>query len=174
MGPVLRRAVLGLLLLLAVPAAWAATPDAPADSITHHEFKVGEASVAFTATAATLPFTNDKGEGRAGIFYVAYTRDEANADRRPITFVFNGGPGASSAYLHLGALGPRIVPFGPEGQMPEPAAKLVDNPDHWLDLTDLVFVDPAGTGYSAITNEAGKRHWGVSEDLESIAAFIDR
>ena len=174
MGPVLRRAMLGLLLLLAVPAAWAATPDAPAESITHHQVKVGEASVAFTATAATLSFANDKGEGRAGIFYVAYTRDEANPDRRPITFVFNGGPGASSAYLHLGALGPRIVPFGPEGQMPEPAAKLVDNPDHWLDLTDLVFVDPAGTGYSAITNEAGKRHWGVSEDLESIAAFIDR
>lgn len=174
MGPVLRRAMLGLLLLLAVPAAWAATPDAPAESITHHRFKVGEESVAFTATAATLPFAIDKGDGRAGIFYVAYTRDEANAERRPITFVFNGGPGASSAYLHLGALGPRIVPFGSEGQLPEPAAKLVDNPDHWLDLTDLVFVDPAGTGYSAIADEDGKRHWGVSEDLDSIAAFIDR
>jgi carboxypeptidase C (cathepsin A) len=165
--------MLGLLVLLVVPTAWAATPDMPAESITHHRFKVGEESVAFTATAATLPFANDKGDGRAGIFYVAYTRDEANAERRPITFVFNGGPGASSAYLHLGALGPRIVPFGPEGQLPEPSAKLVDNPDHWLDLTDLVFVDPVGTGYSRPVGD-GKRYWGVEEDLKSLASFIDR
>jgi carboxypeptidase C (cathepsin A) len=171
--PLLRRALLVLLLLVAVPAA-AATPDDPADSITHHHFTVGEQSVAFTATAATLGLNNDKGERQAGIFYVAYTRDGAIPDRRPITFVFNGGPGASSAYLHLGALGPRILPFGSAGQMPDAAAKLVDNPDHWLDLTDLVFVDPVGTGYSRAIGEAGKRFWGVTEDLDSFATFIDR
>jgi len=174
MRPLLRRAVLALLFLAAVPVAYAATLDGPADSVTHHQFQVGDASVAFTATAATLPLTDDKGERQAGIFYVAYTRDEADAERRPVTFVFNGGPGSSSAYLHLGALGPRIVSFGPQGQMLAPAAKLVDNPDHWLDLTDLVFIDPVGTGYSRTVGDAGKRYWGVTEDLASIATFIDR
>jgi carboxypeptidase C (cathepsin A) len=170
--PLLRRALLILLLVVATPVA-AATPDEPAESITHPQFTVGGQSVAFTATAATLALNDDKGERQAGIFYVAYTRDGANPDRRPITFVFNGGPGSSSAYLHLGALGPRIVPFGPDGQMPDAAAKLVDNPDHWLDFTDLVFIDPVGTGYSRATGD-GKRYWGVNEDLASLANFIDR
>jgi carboxypeptidase C (cathepsin A) len=178
-----RRAIFGLLTAAAVAAAtistaplsmaWAAAPDSAPDSVTHHQFKVGDRPVDFTVTAATLPLNDDKGERRAGLFHVAYTRDGADPNRRPITFVFNGGPGASSAYLHLGALGPRIVPFGPDGQMPEPAAKLVDNPYHWLDLSDLVFVDPVGTGYSRPVGE-GKRYWGVSEDLESLAGFIDR
>jgi carboxypeptidase C (cathepsin A) len=173
--PLKRRVVLGLLAAAAaLPSAHAATPpDSAPDSVTHHQFAVGGQSVDFTVTSATLPLTDDKGERRAGIFHVAYTRDNADPDRRPVTFVFNGGPGASSAYLHLGALGPRIVPFGTEGQMPEPAAKLVDNPDHWLDLTDLVFVDPVGTGYSRPVGD-GKRYWGVEEDLKSLASFIDR
>jgi len=174
MSLLLRRAVLALLLIVAVPLANAATPDAPADSITHHEFKVGEANVPFTIAAATLPLANDKGEREAGMFYVAYTRDGANVERRPITFVFNGGPGSSSAYLHLGALGPMIVAFGRDGQMPPPAARLVENPNHWLGLTDLVFIDPVGTGYSRAVGDAGKRYWGVTEDLASIATFIHR
>ena len=82
------------------------------------------------------------------MFYVPTRATARHATTRPITFVFNGGPGASSAYLHLGALGPRIVEFGADGQMPAPPAHLIDNPDNWLDLTDLVFVDPVGTGYS--------------------------
>jgi carboxypeptidase C (cathepsin A) len=176
--PLGRRAVLGLLATLAVPVAtisepWAATSDAPADSITHQQFVIGSRSVDFTVTAATLPLTNDTGERQAGIFHVAYMRDGADPERRPITFVFNGGPGSSSAFLHLGALGPRIVPFGPDGQMPEGAVRLVDNPDTWLDLTDLVFVDPVGTGYSRAKGD-GKRFWGVAEDLGSLASFIDR
>lgn len=174
MGLLLRRALLVLLLATAAPLAHATTPDAPADSITHHEFRVGDANVPFTVAAATLPLSNDKGERQGGIFYVAYTRAGVNAERRPITFAFNGGPGSSSAYLHLGALGPRIVPFGADGQMPPPAAGLVDNPDHWLDLTDLVFIDPVGTGYSTAIGDAANRYWGVTEDLASIAAFIDR
>ena len=104
----LRRGLVGLAFALLASASLAATPDAPADSITHHRFKVGGADVAFTATAATLPIN----DGDARVFHVSYTRDEANVEKRPITFVFNGGPGASSAYLHLGAIGPRIVPFG--------------------------------------------------------------
>ena len=171
--PTRRTAVFGLLALMAVAPAHAAVPDSAPDAVTHHVFMVGGQSVDFTVTAATLPLTDDKGERRAGMFHIAYTRDGADPERRPITFVFNGGPGASSAYLHLGALGPRIVPFGADGEMPPPAAKLVDNPDHWLDLTDLVFVDPVGTGYSRPVGD-GKRYWGVAEDLEAIASFIDR
>lgn len=149
---------------------------APVDSITHQQFMAGPRKLPFTATAGTLPLVDAKGDRQAWIFFVAYTRDDTARETRPITFVFNGGPGASSAYLHIGALGPRIVDFGADGRMPAAPAQLIDNPDSWLDLTDLVFVDPVGTGYSrtvATGNDAGKRYWGVREDLQSLAAFID-
>ncbi len=157
-----------------VPNGHAATPDLLAESITHHGFKVGSVEASFTETAATLPLADDKGEKQADIFYVAYTRDDAASESRPITFVFNGGPGSSSAYLHLGALGPRVIDFGPDGQVPSPPGQLVDNPDSWLDLSDLVFVDPVGTGYSRAAGNAAKSYLGVAEDLASIATFIDR
>jgi carboxypeptidase C (cathepsin A) len=150
--------------------------DAPAESITHQQLTFGDRKLSFTVTAGSLPLTDAKGDRQAWMFFVAYSRDGAARETRPITFVFNGGPGASSAYLHIGALGPRIVDFGTEGRVPAAPAQLVDNPDNWLDLTDLVFVDPVGTGYSrtvAAGREAGKRYWGVDEDLQSLAAFID-
>jgi carboxypeptidase C (cathepsin A) len=146
----------------------------PADSVTHHRFKSGSGEAAFTATAGTLPVTSTKGDQQAYIFYVAYTRDSAAQETRPLTFVFNGGPGASSAYLHLGAIGPRVVEFGNDGEAPALPVHLIDNPDSWLDLTDLVFVDPVGTGYSRPAgDEAGKRFYGVREDLEALASFIN-
>jgi carboxypeptidase C (cathepsin A) len=172
------RLILRLTLLVVVafvvPNGHAATPDSIAESITHQSFKVGSVEAAFTTTAATLPLADDKGEKQADIYYVAYTRDDAASESRPITFVFNGGPGSSSAYLHLGALGPRVIDFGPDGQVPSPPGQLVDNPDSWLDLSDLVFVDPVGTGYSRAAGNAAKSYWGVTEDLASIATFIDR
>lgn len=149
-----------------MPDGHAATPDPVAESITHQSFKVGSVEAAFTVTAATLPLAddvplaNEKGEKQADIYYVAYTRDEAAGGSRPITFVFNGGPGSSSAYLHLGALGPRVIDFGPDGQVPSPPGTLVDNPDSWLDLSDLVFVDPVGTGYSHVAGDAARSYWG--------------
>src|SRR5258707_10548525 len=158
----------------AVPNGHAATPDLLAPSITHHSFKVGSVEAVFTETAATLALADDKGEKQADIFYVAYTRDDAARESRPITFVFNGGPGSSSAYLHLGALGPWVIDFGPDGQVPSPPGQLVGNPNSWLDLSDLVFVDPVGTGYSRAAGNAAKSYWGVAEDLASIATFIDR
>ena len=172
------RLILRLMLLavvaFVVPGGHAATPDPLGESISRHSFKVGGIEAAFTATAASLPLVDDTGEKQAEIFYVAYTRDDAAGGSRPITFVFNGGPGSSSAYLHLGALGPRVIDFGPDGQVPSPPGKLVDNPDNWLDLSDLVFVDPVGTGYSRAAGDTAKSYWGVMEDLASIAAFIDR
>jgi carboxypeptidase C (cathepsin A) len=172
------RLILRLTLLavvaFGVPNGHAATPDLVAESITHQSLKVGSVDAAFTATAATLPLADGKGETQADIYYVAYTRDDVASESRPITFVFNGGPGSSSAYLHLGALGPRVIDFGPDGQVPSPPGNLVDNPDSWLDLSDLVFVDPVGTGYSRAADNAAKSYWGVTEDLASIATFIDR
>lgn len=181
------RCIAALLLLLtaAVPAfaqessrsdTVSVANGVPADSVTHHRFKAGGADAAFTATAGALPLTDTKGEQQASVFYVAYTRDGTPHDTRPITFVFNGGPGASSAYLHLGALGPRVVEFGSDGQAPAPPAHLIDNPDSWLDLTDLVFVDPVGTGFShpaGSGDDAGKKFYGVREDLEALSAFIN-
>ena len=153
------------------------TNSPPADSVTHQHYKVGGVEAAFTVTAGTLPLNDAKtGKRQASVFYVAYTREGAPRDRRPVTFVLNGGPGSSSAYLHIGALGPRVVDFGPDGQIPPPPGKLVDNPDSWLDLTDLVFIDPVGTGYSRAAGtdkDAYKRYWGVKEDLASIADFIE-
>jgi carboxypeptidase C (cathepsin A) len=178
----MRLSLLALLVLFAIaPApssfaqeAKAGTP--PADSVTHQRYRIGGADAAFTVTAGTLPLKDAKGERQASMFYIAYTRDGAPRERRPVAFVFNGGPGASSAYLHLGALGPRVVDFGPDGRIPAPPGKLVDNPDSWLDLTDLVFVDPIGTGYSRPADsgdDAYKRYWGVKEDLASLADFIE-
>lgn len=148
---------------------------APADSVTRHRYKLGGSDTAFTVTAGTLPMLDAKGERLAWMFYVAYVRDGAAKETRPITFAFNGGPGASSAYLHLGTMGPKVVNFGDEKQYRSPA-RLIDNPDSWLDLTDLVFVDPIGTSYSrtvAATEEANKRYWNVNGDVQSLAAFVD-
>ncbi len=173
---ILLAAVLALS-FASVAAADESASNVPANAITHHRFRIGTGEAAFTVTAGTLPLDNTKGEHQASVFYVAYTRDGVAHEVRPLTFVFNGGPGASSAYLHLGALGPKVVEFGKDGQMPDSPAHLVDNPDSWLDLTDLVFIDPVGTGYSRPTgssDDAGKKFYGVREDLQTFTAFINR
>ena len=170
-----------LIVAALIPAGFAQEPvrpltGAPADVTTHHSIRLATGQVAVTATAGTLPMLDSKGEPHAWTFYVAYTKDGAARETRPITFVFNGGPGASSAYLHVGVLGPRIIDFGNQNQLPPPPARLVDNPDTWLDLTDLVFVDPVGSAYSrtvASGDDAGRRYWGVREDVQSLAAVID-
>ena len=173
-------AILFLSLAVAAPAlaqadTAAVANNVPADSVTHHRFKAGVGEASFTATAGTLPLLDKSGTRQASIFYVTYTRDNAAREGRPLTFVVNGGPGASSAYLHLGAIGPRVVEFGSDGQAPALPIHLIDNPDSWLDLTDLVFIDPVGTGYSRPADEdgGGKRFYGVREDLEALAAFVD-
>jgi carboxypeptidase C (cathepsin A) len=154
----------------------AAKPPSPAaDSVTHHELKIADgATLAYTATAGTLPLNNDKGERQADIFYVAFVLDGVgDRTQRPITYPFNGGPGAASAYLDIGALGPRALDFGAAGR-PEPAVDhVVDNPDSWLPFTDLVFIDPAGTGFSrAASEDAAKKLWSVGNDLEALADIV--
>jgi carboxypeptidase C (cathepsin A) len=146
-----------------------------ADVVTSHTIKLGERELAYTATAGALGLGNDKGEKQAEVFFVAYTLNGANPATRAVTFVFNGGPGAGSAYLQVGALGPRILDFGAGRELPFTAGKIVDNPDTWLDATDLVFIDPVGTGYSRArvgNEEAQKEFWGVRQDLDALGAIV--
>ena len=119
----------------------------PPDAASDKEITIGGRKIAYTATAGTLSLFDQSGEKTAAVFYTAYVAKDADTARRPVTFAFNGGPGAASVYLNLGFAGPRIVEFGPDGR-DGAAAKLVDNPDSWLAFTDLVMIDPIGTGWS--------------------------
>ncbi len=156
-------------------AAAAAGPagELPQDSVTQHTIALEGKKLAYKAAAGTLPLYGPKGEVAAKVFYVSYTVEDAGV--RPVTFAFNGGPGAGAAFLHLGALGPRIVPFQANGAAAERPVHLADNPDSWLAFTDLVFVDPVGTGYSRATGDgmdAEKVYWSVSKDVVSMAEAV--
>jgi carboxypeptidase C (cathepsin A) len=145
----------------------------PAEAVSRHTVGQGESRLAYTASAGTLPLSGPKGEVTAHIFHVAYTLEAPQATR-PITFVFNGGPGAASAFLHLAAMGPRGVNFSANGAGALEPVELADNPDTWLGFTDLVFVDPVATGYSrsaAGTEEADRAFFGVEKDANAMADF---
>jgi carboxypeptidase C (cathepsin A) len=145
---------------------------APPPSTTHHSISLAGVETRYTATAATLPLRDAKGDAQAQIFYVAYTREPEDT-KRPVTFVFNGGPGASSAYLHLGSMGPKVVDVSVNGQLLGPPPRLIDNDASWLAFTDLVFVDPVGTGYSRVVGSKDERdYFGVEQDAEALAEFI--
>ena len=142
--------------------------------ITRHAITVKGRDLAYTATAGTLPVQNDAGETEARIFFVAYTVPTAPRDaKRPLLFIFNGGPGASAVWLHLGTVGPRIVRMLPDGRMPSPPFRLEDNGTTWLEWADLVFIDPVGTGYSrAAKADLTKKFTTVQGDVESVGRFI--
>jgi carboxypeptidase C (cathepsin A) len=142
--------------------------------VTHHEIHVGGKALSYTVTTGMMPLRDAKGDIEAHIFFMAYTLDGASdKSRRPLMFSFNGGPGSASVWLHLGALGPKRVAMLPDGQMPAPPFHLVDNEYTWLDRTDLVFIDPVGTGYSrAAKPELGRKFWGLRGDIESVGEFI--
>jgi carboxypeptidase C (cathepsin A) len=125
----------------------------------------------YTATVGMLPIKDSLGEIKAGIFYTAYTAESRGP--RPLTFSFNGGPGSSSVWLHLGALGPRRVRLGDEGEALDSPYELIDNAESWLPFTDLVFIDPVGTGFSrSVKKDDEKSFWGLKGDVDSIAEFI--
>ena len=147
-------------------------PDTPV--VTHHELRAGGKTLRYTATTGFLPIRSAQGEIEARIFFIAYTLDgAADPSKRPLTISFNGGPGSSSVWLHLGALGPKRVVMNDDGTMPAPPYRLVDNEATWLDQTDLVFVDPVGTGFSRATKpELGSKFWGVQGDIQSVGEFI--
>jgi carboxypeptidase C (cathepsin A) len=143
-------------------------------SVTDHTIKIGSQTIAYKATASTTLIKDDKGDPTASIFTIAYARsDVKDMSQRPISFVYNGGPGSSSIWLHMGAFGPRRVVTTDAGPTPPPPFKLVDNADCLLDKTDLVFVDPVGTGFSRAVGKAkDKDFWGIDQDVKSLAQFI--
>src|SRR5947209_17161059 len=148
------------------------TPEPP-PVVTHHEIHVGGKVLKYTATAGLMPLRNNDGEIEANIFFMAYTLDGQTPERRPLTFSFNGGPGSASVWLHLGAIGPKRVRMQPDGMMPAPPYQLVDNEYTWLDQTDLVFIDPVGTGYSrAVRRDQTRKFLGLRGDSESVGEFI--
>jgi carboxypeptidase C (cathepsin A) len=143
----------------------------PPDAVSDHVLNPGDKAIPYTATAGTLDLYGQDGERTAAIFYTAYVAKNRGATR-PLTFVFNGGPGAASAFLNLGLVGPRVLDFGPSGR-DGAEAKLVDNPDSWLQFTDLVLIDPVGTGWSrTVKPDDASNFYGVRADAESLAKAI--
>jgi carboxypeptidase C (cathepsin A) len=163
------------------PAAQKAVETKPQAEVppvqTHHTLHVGGQTLNYTATAGLMPLKNDKGETEANIFFMAYTLDqpgEKRESKRPLMFAFNGGPGSASVWLHLGAIGPRTVHMQqPDGTMPAPPYQVEDNENTWLTQTDLVFIDPVGTGYSRVTKpELLKQYLGLTGDTAAVGKFI--
>ncbi|MSP14150.1 MAG: peptidase S10 [Chloroflexi bacterium] len=156
----------------------------PTDKLvsTHHSITLGGEEIQYTVTTGTMILKEEsekegESEGekaKASFFFIAYTRDGgADKTQRPVTFSFNGGPGSSSVWLHLGVLGPRRVQMDDIGNLPPPPYRLVDNTYSLLDVTDLVFIDPVSTGFSRpITGEKAKEFHGFKKDIESVGDFI--
>jgi carboxypeptidase C (cathepsin A) len=156
------------------PAEAAAPPPKEESSVTDHTIKIGGQTIPYKATAATVLIKNDKDEPTALIYSTAYTRsDVKDMSQRPVTFLYNGGPGSSSVWLHMGSVGPRRVMTINADVTPPAPYKLMDNPDCLLDKSDLVFIDPVGTGFSHAAGKAqDKDFWGVEPDVKSLAQFI--
>jgi len=164
-------------LLAQAPAkdsAEAKAPPKPEQYVTRHTVTIGGRSLAYTATAGTLILRDKDGEPSAVIGYIAYLKqDVKDPATRPITFAYNGGPGSSSIWLHMGALGPRRIVVTDAGPTPPPPYRVVDNEYSVLDKTDLVMIDPVGTGVSkAIGKKKDKDFWGVDADIEEMSRFI--
>ena len=155
-------------------------PSTPEDnlSVTHHSVTINGEEIRYTATTGTLVLKEEidkEGEkAKASVFFIAYTRDDVeDMSERPITFSFNGGPGSSSVWLHLGVLGPRCVKPDEDGELPHPPYELKNNECSILDKTDLVFIDPVSTGFSrAVPGEEAKQFHGFKKDIESVGDFI--
>ena len=151
--------------------------------VSKHSIKIRDKEIKYTVTAGTMVLKEEtadrekEAEGekpRAQIFFVAYTKDGIrDSSKRPLTFSFNGGPGSSSVWLHLGVLGPRRVLMQKDGELPPPPYKLTDNEFSILDETDLVFIDPMNTGYSRPVEGVKPKEWhGFKKDIESVGDFI--
>ncbi|MHB8635199.1 MAG: S10 family peptidase [Fimbriimonadaceae bacterium] len=139
--------------------------------VTKHEVVLDGKPLAYTVTTGMLALRSPLGAVEAGVFFMAYTVESEAA--RPLTFSFNGGPGSSSVWLHLGAVGPKRVVLQEDGMGPQPPYRLEDNQETWLRHTDIVFIDPVGTGFSrAVKKEDEKKYWGLDGDVDSIGDFI--
>jgi carboxypeptidase C (cathepsin A) len=149
----------------------------PADVTTAHSIELPGRTLRFSATAGALPLVDPQGAVQAELAYVAYTAAGSDARTRPVTFFLNGGPGASSAYLHLLVASPWRLPLGQTSISPSQSPALLPNAETWLDFTDLVFLDPVNTGYSRASgspDEIRERYLSVESDIGSITAAISR
>ena len=143
--------------------------------VTKHSVTAGGRVLNYTVTTGYMPIKNvQTGDTDARIFYMAYTLDgPTDKTKRPLMFSFNGGPGSASVWLHMGAIGPRRVKMLDSGEMPPPPYDVVDNDQTWLGDTDLVFIDPVGTGYSRATRpEVASKFFSLNGDLDSVGEFI--
>lgn len=158
----------------AKPAASTPAP-LPADAHVAQTVVVDGKTLHYTVTIGTLPIKTKDGKPAGDVVYTAYTVDAPAGTTRPVTFAMNGGPGAASVYLNFGAIGPKHVAFGSEGDSPSDPAMLKDNPGTWLDFTDLVFIDPIGTGYSRSVlpdAETKKMFYSTGEDIKYLSRSI--
>jgi len=149
----------------------------PPDSTTKQTVDLPGRSLSFTATAGSIRLFDDKGEPQADIAYTSYQLDGADRSTRPVTFLFNGGPGAASAYLQLGNNGPWRLSINADSVTPSASPDLQPNAETWLDFTDLVYIDPVGTGYSrfvATGEDVRKRFFSIDGDAAEVAVVIRR
>jgi carboxypeptidase C (cathepsin A) len=147
-------------------------PPLPADAHVAQTIQLDGKPLRYTATVGTLPVYDKDGKKSGEVVYTAYT---VEGDGRAVTFAFNGGPGAASVYLNLGAIGPKRVKFGDEGDSPSDPATLLDNPGTWLDFTDLVFIDPIGTGFSrslVSADETKKQFYSTDADIHYLSRIV--
>jgi len=165
----------------ASPAAAASKSDRPdlspfpADASVKQNIVLNGRTLNYTATVGSIPVRDENGKKVAEVVFTAYVLDGPHDARRPVTFAFNGGPGAASVYLNLGAIGPKRVQFGAEGDSPSEPAVVHDNPGTWLDFTDLVFIDPVGTGFSRSLvkqEETDRRFFTVQGDLSYLSRVV--
>jgi carboxypeptidase C (cathepsin A) len=163
------------------PAAPAASANAAEKSSlneklarTQHTLQKNGQVLTYTATAGYLQIRDDSGKPKADMFFVSYIKEpQAEGSKRPITFLFNGGPGASSVWLHLGAAGPKRVPIDDFEKPQPPPYRAIANEFTWLWETDLVFIDPVGAGFSRpVPGESAKPFYGIKEDIQAVGDFI--
>ena len=153
-------------------------PPFPAEAHVEQVTHVAGKTLNYTVTVGALPVRDEKGKKIAEVVFTAYTLDTpkgSDPTTRPVTFAFNGGPGASSVYLNLGAIGPKHIQFGAAGDNASDPARLTDNPGTWLDFTDLVFIDPVGTGFSRSLlskDDTKKKFWATQPDIEYLSRIV--
>ena len=141
--------------------------------MTHHQITLDGKVLKYTATTGRLPIKRGDGKIEAEMFFVAYTLDGQDAEKRPLTFAFNGGPGSATIWLHMGALGPRRAGLRPDGLLPPAPYRIADNPHTLLDKSDVVLVDAMSTGFSRAANaELSKKFLGVKGDIDAFSEFI--
>jgi carboxypeptidase C (cathepsin A) len=147
-------------------------PPLPPDAHIQQSITLDGKKLSYTVTVGTLFVRDPEGKAVGQLVYTAYTVDSPN---RPVTFAVNGGPGAASVYLNFGAIGPRHLNAGNQGDSPSDPATLTDNPGTWLDFTDLVFLDPIGTGFSRSLVDADQTRrlfWSTEPDIEYLSRAI--